>query len=151
MGKRADVLRLVHRTLETYAPLASYLGHTVEATTIPAGGKIIGDDVRIESLPLPSLVLGFGEGDSAAPAREATDWTVEAVIYAHNVFQAADVLDHLEDLSRAWSRNPALAQPGGFNLNRFRIGAHRALDAVGPAGRLIALAVTIHVTWIQTP
>lgn len=149
MGKRADILRLVHRTLETYSPLAAYLGHTVGATSIPAGAKILGDDVRIDSLPIPSIVLGFETGDSAAPTREEASWNLEAVIYAHNVFQAADVLDHLEDLGRAWSRNPALAQPSGFNINNFRIGAHRALDAVGPAGRLIALAVNINATWIQ--
>lgn len=144
-GDRANALRAIHTTLANYEPLRSYLGHTKGAQSIAAGARIIGDDTRIDDLPIPSIILSIGTGDAVAPAREFTTWFLVATIYAGTVFQAAEVLDRLEAAAVNWSHDPSLSQP----LTRFRVGAHEGVDAVGPAGRLIAVRVNLEVSWIS--
>ena len=141
-GNRANVLRAVFQTLEGYSPLRNFLKHKVGAATVATGARILGDDTRIDELPLPSLVLGF---DGGTVGRDMTSWNLTADAYTKNVFDAATVLDHLEMLAADWVRNPNLVQP----LNNFRVDSHERLDAVGPAGRLIAVRINLEVSWIS--
>lgn len=143
-GNRANVLRAVHSILEKNAALRTVLGHTQGATSVTAGARIVGDDIRLDDLPLPFLILSFAGGDAIEPARDLSTWLLDATIYTADVYKAAEVLDRLEDLARAWTFDPTLTQP----LNRFRITGHERLDAVGPAGRLIAVRVNLEVTWL---
>lgn len=143
-GNRADVLRAVHSTLEKYTPLRTYLGHTIGASSITAGARIVGDDVRIDQLPLPFLVLSFAGGDALRPGQLAT-WLLDATAYATDVFEAATIVDHLEALSVDWVHDPTMTQP----LNRFLVTGHERLDAAGPAGRLIAVRINLEISWIS--
>lgn len=143
-GNRSGVLKAVHSTLEKNAALRTVLGHTQGATSLAGGARIVGDDIRIDELPLPFLVLSFAGGDAVEPSRELSTWLLDATIYAANVFKAAEVLDKLEDLSRDWTFDNTLTQP----LNRFRVTGHERLDAVGPAGRVIAVRVNLEVSWL---
>jgi len=144
-GNRADVLRAVHTTLATYEPLRAYLKHVKTATSIAAGARIVGDDIRIDDIPIPIVILSFAGGDASSPTRELATWLLDATIYATTVFQAAEVLDRIEDCAVTWSRDDTLDQP----LNRFRVTGHERLDAVGPAGRLIAVRVNLEASWIS--
>jgi len=144
-GNRANVLRAVHTTLANHEALRSYLKHTKGAQSIAAGARILGDDIRIDDLPVPALILSFAGGDAIEPSRELATWLLDATIYATTVFQAAEVLDRVEDLAATWHRDPTLSQP----LTRFRVTGHERLDAVGPAGRLIAVRVNLEVSWIS--
>lgn len=144
-GNRANVLRAVHSTLASNAPLRTYLGHQLGAQSIGAGARILGDDIRIDDLPVPALILSFAGGDAIEPSRELATWLLDATIYAATIFQAAEVLDRVEDIAATWHRDPALTQP----LTRFRVTGHERLDAVGPAGRLIAVRVNLEVSWIS--
>lgn len=144
-GNRAAVLRAVHTTLAKHEPLRSYLKHQLGATTLRAGARIIGDDVRIDDLPVPILILSFAGGDALLPTRELATWLLDATIYALDVFQAAEVLDRVEACATDWTRDPTVTQP----LTRFRVTGHERLDAVGPAGRLIAVRVNLEVSWIS--
>lgn len=143
-GNRADVLRAVHSTLEKYTPLRTYLGHTVGATSVAAGARIVGDDIRLEELPLPFLVLSFAGGDALRPGQLAT-WLLDITAYATDVFEAATVIDHLETLAVDWVRDSTLTQP----LNRFLVTGHERLDAASPAGRLIAVRINLEISWIS--
>lgn len=145
LGNRGQALRSVHQVLETYEPLRAYLKHTKGAPSLEGGARILGDDIRINDLPLPSVVLTFGGGAGNLPSREDMSWLVQATIYARTVFEAADVLDHIEDCARSYSYNHTLPQP----LNRFHVESHETLDAVGPAGRIIAVRVNLEITWIS--
>ncbi len=143
-GNRANVLRSVHATLEAHAALATALGHTLGATTVAAGARIVGDDIRLDDLPIPFLVLSFAGGDAIAPARELTTWALDATIYAANVYQAAELVDLVEEACQAQRFDANLAQP----LNRLVVTGHERLDAVGPAGRLLAVRVNLETTWV---
>lgn len=143
-GSRAAVLRAVHTTLATYVPLASYLKHQVGAVSLKAGARIIGDDTRIDDLPVPIVILSFSGGDAIEPTRELATWLLDATIYATTVFEAAEVLDRVEACTTNWTRDPGLTQP----LTRFRVTGHERLDAVGPAGRLLAVRVNLEVSWL---
>lgn len=143
-GNRANVLRSVHATLEAHAALATALGHTLGATTVAAGARIVGDDIRLDDLPIPFLVLSFAGGDAIAPARELTTWALDATIYAANVYLAAELVDLVEEACREHHYDPSLTQP----LNRLVVTGHERLDAVGPAGRLIAVRVNLETTWV---
>ncbi len=143
-GSRANVLRAVHTTLATFEPLRSYLKHQVGAVSLKAGARIIGDDIRIDDLPVPIVILSFAGGDAILPTRELPIWLLDATIYATTVFEAAEVLDRVEACAVNWTRDPTLTQP----LTRFRVTGHERLDAVGPAGRLIAVRVNLEVSWL---
>lgn len=144
-GNRANVLRAVHTTLTNFEPLRAYLKHTKGATSLKAGARIIGDDIRIDDLPLPVLIISIGGGDGISQTREMGQWALNATIYGTDVFQVATVLDHLEAAGVAWTRDGSLQQP----LSRFRVTDHEGLDAVGPAGRLIAVRASLEVSWIS--
>lgn len=144
-GNRANVLRAVHTTLATFEPLRSYLKHQAGAVSLKAGARIIGDDVRIDDLPIPALVLSFAGGDAIEPTRELATWLLDATAYATDVFQAAEILDRVEACATSWTRDSTLTPP----LTRFRVTGHERLDAVGPAGRLIAVRVNLEVSWIS--
>lgn len=144
-GNRANVLRSIVTVLEKHPPLRGYLKHQLGATSIKAGARILGDDIRIDDLPVPVLLLEGGNGDATAPSREERSWLVDVTIYGQTVYQVAEVLDLIEDCSLAYSYDGSLPQP----LNRFRVIGHERLDAVGPAGRLLATRVNLEVSWIS--
>lgn len=144
-GNRSGVLRAVTRTLEEHEPLRALLKHTKGANTLQGGARIIGDSVRIDDLPLPCIVISIGGGSGIDPRREVGTWILHLTIYGVDVFQVADVLDQLEGLAVRWTQNGAVTEP----LNRFRVESHESLDAVGPAGRLIAVRVNLEVSWIS--
>lgn len=144
-GNRANALRSIVSVLEKHVPLRGYLKHTLGATSLKSGARIVGDDIRIDDLPVPILILEGGNGDAAAPSREEKSWLVDVTIYGQTVYQVAEVLDLIEDCAAGYSYDGSLSQP----LNRFRVIGHERLDAVGPAGRLLATRVNLEVTWIS--
>ena len=144
-GNRANALRSIVSVLEKHVPLRGYLKHTLGATSLKSGARIVGDDIRIDDLPVPILILEGGNGDAAAPSREEKSWMVDVTIYAQTVYQVTEVLDLIEDCALAYSYDGGLSQP----LNRFRVIGHERLDAVGPAGRLLATRVNLEVSWIS--
>lgn len=144
-GNRANVLRSIVSVLEKHVPLRAYLKHQLGATSLKAGARILGDDIRIDDLPIPCLVLEGGSGDAVAPSREQKAWLVDITAYGQTVYQVTDVLDLVEDCALAYSYDGSLPQP----LNRFRVLSHERLDAIGPAGRLLATRINLEITWIS--
>ena len=142
---REQVLRSVHEVLTSNAALVAELGHTANATTIPAGARIVGDDVAIHTLPLPMLILGFEAGEGQAPAQEVREWQLSATLYAKNIFELARLLDALESVGDEWHQTQTSFQP----LTNFRIGPHQRFDVEMPSGRILAVNVTITVTWVK--
>jgi len=143
-GDRANVLRSVHQLLAKHEGLVEVLGHDPDADTVEGGARILGDDVRLDSLPLPCLVLTFDGGDGLSQTRGDLTWQLAAYLYASTVYEAADVLDQLEDAAAVYSYDQDLDQP----LSRFRVTGHERLDPVGPAQRLLAWRVNLEATWI---
>jgi len=143
---RAAVLQSVYRVLEQHAPLRAYLGHVLGATTVETGARIIGDSVRLQNLPLPIVILGFDSGDALLPQREAAEWTVEALIYASEIGQAAALLDLIEDACLGYRLTPTLPQP----LTRLQPGRHQRLEPDTPLGRVIATRLALTAYWIQS-
>lgn len=143
-GDRAQVLRSVHTMLEGYAPLRTALEHTKGATTIAAGARIFGDDIRLESLPLPCLVLSFDGGEPITQVQGLTTWQLSAYLYASTVYEAADVLDQVEALANDYSYDQDLDKP----LNRFAVTSHERLEPVGPAQRLLAWRINLETSWL---
>jgi len=141
---RAAVLRSVHQLLAKHEGLVEVLGHDPDADTVEGGARILGDDVRLDSLPLPCLVLTFDGGDGLSQTRGDLTWQLAAYLYASTVYEAADVLDELEAAALAYTYDDTLAQP----LSRFRVTGHERLDPVGPAQRLLAWRVNLEATWI---
>lgn len=139
------MLRSVHQILEAHAPLRAALGHSLGATTIEAGARLIGDSVRLQSLPLPAVILGFDSGDALTPQREAAEWDVEALIYAEHVYQAAELLDLIESACLNYRYQPGLPQP----LSRLQPGRHQRLEPDTPIGRVIATRLTLTAYWIR--
>lgn len=127
VGKRATALRELHSSLEGYAPLVALLGHTVGATSLQTGARIVGDSARLKVAHTPLLVLGLGAGDRGAKgAMNATSsWDVPLLLYYTDVFQGSDLLDALQDWVEQW-RKP----PGGI-ASRVEWAGHQAID-MGP-------------------
>lgn len=146
MGKRTDVLKAVHAILVNDAKLVELTGHNVNADSLAGGARILGDDVRIESLPVPGIVLGFDAGESLNPSREEKTWQLDVLAFGSDVFQAADLLDAVEDIGTAWKQAPGVTEP----LIQFSVGPHQRFDAEGPNGRTaIGVRITITARWIQ--
>lgn len=144
MANRANVLKSVHRMLERYEPLATYLGHVVGATSAPDGARVIGDSVHIDQLPLPIVVLGFEGGDAENPARDVSNWGLETLLYTEDIFQAAELLDLIEAACLDYRFDNSAPQP----LNRVQAGPHQRLEPDTPQGRIIATRMSISVTWV---
>lgn len=145
-GNRAGVLKSVHQVLEGSSGLRTVLGHTVGAQTVQAGARIVGDDIRLDDLPLPMVVLTFDGGEGVRQVPGMTTWAVSAYLYASNVYQAADVLDEIENLAAAYDYDETLHQP----LSLFRVAGHERLEPVGSAQRLLAWRVNHEVSWLPT-
>lgn len=143
-GDRASVLRSVHALLEKHAGLVAALGHTPGAQTVESGARIVGDDVRLEHLELPMLVLSFDGGEAVRQTSGLTAWQLVAFLYAATVYQAADVLDELEAAAAAFVYDATLPKP----LNRFAVTSHERLEPVGPAQRLLAWRVNLEASWL---
>lgn len=143
-GDRANVLRSVHAMLEGYEPLAAVLEHTEAATTVEGGARIFGDDIRLEELPLPCIVLSFDGGEAVTQVHGLTEWQLAAFLYASTVYEAADVLDQIEALANDFNYDPDLDKP----LNRFAVTSHERLEPVGPAQRLLAWRINLEVSWL---
>jgi hypothetical protein len=140
------VLRSVHQLLEQDAELVEYTGHTVGATSLEAGARIIGDTVRLDELPVPGIILSFEAGDGARPTREDKNWQLTLLAFGRDVFEAADLIDLIESLCVNWTRDPAAPQP----LNQLRLGPHQRFDAEGPGGRTaIGVQIALTVSWIS--
>ncbi len=143
-GDRASVLRSVHQLLAKHEGLVEALGHDPDADTVDAGARIVGDDVRLESLPLPIVVLTFDGGDGISYTRGDATWQLAAFLYARTVYEAADVLDELEAAALAYTYDDTLAQP----LSRFQVTGHERLEPVGPAQRLLAWRINLEASWL---
>jgi hypothetical protein len=144
MGARANILRGVHKILEADTDLVTALGHMVESKSVTEGARIVGNSVRLEELPLPLLILDF---DSGAPGstNDLKTWDAFIDIAANDVFQAADLLDMLEDVATNYvtSNFPSLPH----RINNFVILNHQRLEPQQPGG-VIAVRVNFRVTWV---
>lgn len=144
MRSRANILRGVHKILEADTDLVTALEHSVGATSVASGARIVGNSVRLEELPLPLLILDF---DSGAPGSTSDLKTWEAFIdiAANDVFQAADLLDMLEDLAANYVTSAFPTLP--HRINNFVILNHQRLEPQQPGG-VIAVRVNFRVTWV---
>src|SRR5690606_10951689 len=122
------VLQAVHAILEGAASLTTLTGHTPGATSLAAGARIVGDDVRLESMPVPGIVLGCDAGESLLASREEKNWQLDILAFGRDVFEAADLLDAVEAVSASWNQDPPHTDP----FIRFQVGPHQRFDAEGP-------------------
>ncbi|ADH63106.1 hypothetical protein Mesil_1209 [Allomeiothermus silvanus DSM 9946] len=108
---QAAALRQFYAALETYPPLVALTGHVPGATSLGAGARIIGDSVRLRPHPIPGVVLGLGnrnQGGKATTHEALRDWEISLLVWAEDVFQAAEIAEAVEDfcsLAR-WETGP---------------------------------------------
>jgi hypothetical protein len=91
---KSQALRELYAALEGYQPLVVLTGHTPGATKLPEA-RIVGDAVRLRPHPVPGLVLGLG-GKNQGRTQAEKVWDVSLMVYAADVFAAADILETLE-------------------------------------------------------
>lgn len=139
------MLRAVHSVLEQHQPLRDLLGHVQGATTVETGARIVGDSVRLQELPLPLVVLSFEGGAALAPQREDASWSLELIIYAEDVYQAAELIDAVEAACVQYRYDAQLEQP----LSRLKIESHQRIEPQAPVGRVIAVRVGLSAHWVH--
>ncbi|MBF6596088.1 MAG: hypothetical protein IVW51_16815 [Thermaceae bacterium] len=91
---KSQALRELYAALEAYQPLVALTGHTPGATKLPEA-RIVGDAVRLRPHPVPGLVLGLG-GKNQGRTQAEKVWDVSLMVYAADVFAAADIGETLE-------------------------------------------------------
>ena len=91
---RANALKSLYAILEANAPLVAALGHTVGATTVDAGARIIADYARLQELPVPCVLMTLAP---ELPSRaEMTAYQIALQAYGADVYAAAGLMDALE-------------------------------------------------------
>lgn len=108
---QAAALRQFYAALEAHAPLVALTGHVPGARSLEDGAAIIGDSVRLRPHPVPSVVLGLGaknQGGKGSNQEGFRDWEISLLVWAEDVFQAADILEELEEFCAAarWPAGP---------------------------------------------
>jgi hypothetical protein len=144
VGKdRANVLRSVARVLEANPDLVMALKHTVGAKTLSAGARIVGNGVTFKELPVPVMILDF---DSSAP--DSNDgisiWDVFVDVFAADVFEAANLLDLIDDAVSAYRMNTIPDIPR--KLNEIRALNHQRIEPQPPED-LITVRVALRLKW----
>ena len=143
---RSAVLKSVQQVLSSYAPLAELLGHKPEAESVEEGLRIVGDTARLElNGHLPILILSFSDSEGRAPQREDKSWEVEVFSYSDDIFEAADVVDLVEEACLAYRLDKTLPQP----LNQIRPGPAERVASERSGLYLIEFRQPLNVRWIS--
>lgn len=143
---RSKVLKSVQQVLSSYTPLAELLGHKPEAESVAEGARIVGDTARLElNGHLPILILSFSDSEGRAPQREDKSWEIEVFSYSEDIFEAADVVDLVEEACLAYRLDKTLPQP----LNHMSPGPAERVASERGAGYLIEFRQPLQVRWIS--
>ena len=143
---RADVLRSVQQVLSSYTPLAELLGHKPEAESVDEGARIIGDTSRLElNGVMPIVILSFTDSEGRAPEREDKSWEVEAFIYSEDIFEAAEVVDLVEQACLEYRLDRRLPQP----LSHLSAGPTERVASERNTGYVLEFRQPLSVRWIE--
>ncbi|WP_036200318.1 hypothetical protein [Meiothermus ruber] len=139
---KAQALRELYAALEAYQPLVDLTGHRRGASTLSSGARIVGDSVRLRPHPVPGVVLRLGSKNAGrgGPSQPEKVWLVTVLIYAEDVFQAADILEALE----TWTAEAR------WTSQHIRRVAWRSSEQVElePGQQYISVAATLEITYI---
>lgn len=92
---RANLYRDAYTIMQGRAELVTALGHTLNATTISAGARIIASNVSVFDLPRPCVVI-IGLDNPRSGQQTQKDSTLTLEVHGDDVFSVAEVIDELE-------------------------------------------------------
>jgi hypothetical protein len=92
---RSAAFKSFYAILEANAPLVQALGHTMGATTVEAGARIVADYARLQELPVPCVLMTLAP-ELPTRTREEAAHQVALQVYGRDVFEASDLTDRLE-------------------------------------------------------
>lgn len=110
---RSGALRSLYAVLEADAQLVAALGHSVGASTVEGGARIVADYARLEALPEPCLLLTLSAEAAPGTVRSAEmkRLQVSLQVYGADIFQVEDLIEHLERVVTGYRNDGSLALP----------------------------------------
>ena len=143
---RANVLRSVQQVLSSFQPLAELLGHNAQAESVDEGARIIGDTSRLElNGVMPIIILSFSDSQGVAPQREDKSWEVEVFSYSEDIFEAAEVVDLVEQACLEYRLDRSLPQP----LNAIQPGPAERVASERNTGYILEFRQPLTVRWVE--
>ena len=144
---RADVLRAVHTVLEGNAALVARLNHTVGATTVAAGARILGDSVYLDSITdkLPIIILRVPATRTATNGLRSS--TIPIEVHGADAFETSEVLDLLELACTGYRMADFPTLP--VVINQLTAGDDEPIDTGDPTIRIPAAQANLEVRWAE--
>lgn len=140
---RANLLRDAHKVMEARAELVTALGHTVGATTIASGARILGGNATIQALPRPCLfIVGLDNPRNQQGNEKRSSLTLE--VHGDDIFEVADVIDELELMCDAYRVNQHTLST---YLHKINFIEDTFIPTPDPAARMAASQITLELIW----
>ncbi|NJK43221.1 MAG: hypothetical protein HC933_02205 [Pleurocapsa sp. SU_196_0] len=141
---RIGVLRTIVQILERDAALVAWLDHTVAASSVADGARILANGTRIDVTPERWISLDFDIA-GLSKVNAVRFWDIVLEVNAGTVFDVATALDYLETIVENYRSNasPAWHKP----LNGLNILDAQRIVIDGLQDR-ISVRVTLRVQWV---
>lgn len=140
---RANMYRDVYTVMQDDAALVAAVGHTVGATKISAGARIIASNVTVFDLPRPCVVIvGIDNPRDGQSTQKKSILTLEA--HGEDVFDVAEVIDKLECMCDDFRAN---AHTLLGTIHKLAFLDDSFIPTPDPALRMAASQIQIEITW----
>ena len=140
---RANLYRDVYTIMEDNADLVAALGHTVGATSLSAGARIIAANISVFDLPRPCVVIvGLDNPRDGQSNQKKSILTLEA--HGDDVFDTADVIDKLECMCDGYRANEHTLRG---TVHKVAFLDDSFIPTPDPALRMAASQIQIEITW----
>lgn len=143
---RAAALKSFYAVLEAHEPLTSFISHTVGATRVSQGCRILGKSVYLDDLTekLPLIALRVPQNNARGNASPRL-MTVQLEAHGKDVYEVVDLLDHIQAACEAFRSNAFPNTPA--HINGVTVGNDEDLALLDPMLRNPAALILVSIKW----